>query len=244
MIKKLVLFIINIFDFFYQKKIIKFLSKNDLTNIDILFDIGAHKGESINLFLSNMNVKKIISFEPSPINFLKLQNKRKHYLKRFNKTEILIENIGLGNENSEIDFKQFKESSSSTMKEINEESSYFIKKYNLLNFFGKKKNYKIIKVKITTLDDYMNFNNINKISFLKIDTEGYEYEVLKGLKKKIQFVDTIMFEHHYDNMIVKGYKFRNINDYLNVNNFFQIYKTKMPFRKTFEYIYAKKSEKF
>ncbi len=244
MIKKLVLFILNIFDFFYQKKIIKFLSKNDLTNIDILIDVGAHKGESINLFLTNMNVKKIISFEPSPINFLKLQNKRKHYLKKFNKTEILIENIGLGNENSEINFKQFKESSSSTMKEINEESSYYIKKNNLLNFFGKKKNYKIIKVKITTLDDYMNFNNINKISFLKIDTEGYEYEVLKGLKKKIQFVDTIMFEHHYDNMIAKGYKFKNINDYLNVNNFFQIYKTKMPFRKTFEYIYAKKSEKF
>lgn len=244
MIKKLVLFILNIFDFFYQKKIIEFLSKNDLTNIDILIDVGAHKGESINLFLTNMNVKKIISFEPSPINFLKLQNKRKHYLKKFNKTEILIENIGLGNENSEINFKQFKESSSSTMKEINEESSYYIKKNNLLNFFGKKKNYKIIKVKITTLDDYMNFNNINKISFLKIDTEGYEYEVLKGLKKKIQFVDTIMFEHHYDNMIAKGYKFKNINDYLNVNNFFQIYKTKMPFRKTFEYIYAKKSEKF
>ena len=73
MIKKLVLFILNIFDFFYQKKIIEFLSKNDLTNIDILIDVGAHKGESINLFLTNMNVKKIISFEPSPINFLKLQ---------------------------------------------------------------------------------------------------------------------------------------------------------------------------
>ena len=139
MIKKLILLLLNFFDFFHQKKIIKFLSKNNLTIIDILLDVGAHKGESINLFLSNMSVKKIISFEPSPINFLQLQNISDHYQKKFNKTEILIENIGLGSENKEINFKQFEESSSSTMKEINEESSYFKKKFNLLNFFTKKK---------------------------------------------------------------------------------------------------------
>ena len=86
----------------------------------------------------------------------------------------------------------------------------------------------------------MNSNKINKISFLKIDTEGYEYEVLKGLKKKIQSVDMILFEHHYDKMISKNYSFRDINRLLILNNFFQIFKIKMPFRKTFEYIYVKK----
>ena len=184
MIKKLIILLLSFFDFFHQRKIIKFLSKKNLTKIDILFDVGAHKGESINLFLSNMNVKKIISFEPSPTNFLRLKNIKEHYIKKFDKTEILIENIGLGNENKEINFKQFEESSSSTMKEIDEESSYFKKKFNLLNYFSKEKIYKILKVKITTLEDYMNLNKINKISFLKIDTEGYEYEILKGLKKK------------------------------------------------------------
>ena len=127
------------------------------------------------------------------------------------------------------------------MKEIDEESSYFKKKFNLLNLFNKKKKYQILKVEIITLEDYMNLNNINKISLLKIDTEGYEYEVLKGLKKKIQLVDMIMFEHHYDNMIIKNYTFRDINNLLIMNSFFQIYKTKMPFRKTFEYIYVKKN---
>ena len=50
-----------------------------------------------------------------------------------------------------------------------------------------------------------------------------------------------MFEHHYDNMIIKDYTFRDINNFLIMNNFSQIYKIKMPFRKTFEYIYVKKS---
>ena len=241
MIKKLIILLLSFFDFFHQRKIIKFLSKKNLTKIDILIDVGAHKGESIELFLKNMNVKKIISFEPSPINFLRLKNIKEHYIKKFNKTDIIIENIGLGNENKEINFKQFEESSSSTMKSIDEKSSYFKKKFNLLNLFSKKKKYQILKVEIITLEDYMNLNNINKISFLKIDTEGYEYEVLKGLKKKIQLVDMIMFEHHYDNMIIKNYTFRDINNLLIMNSFFQIYKTKMPFRKTFEYIYVKKN---
>jgi len=239
MIKKLILLLLSFCDFFHQRKIIKFLSKKNLTNIDTLFDVGGHKGESINLFLSNMKVKKIISFEASPLNFRFLEKRKENYSKKFNKTEILIENIALGSGNKEIDFKQFDESSSSTLSDINEESSYFKRKFNLLDFFSKKKKYHILKIKIETLDNYMDLNNINKISFLKIDTEGYEYEILKGLKKKIQFVDTIMFEHHYDNMIIKNYTFRDINNFLKMNNFNQIYKSKMPFRKTFEYIYKR-----
>ena len=38
----------------------------------------------------------------------------------------------------------------------------------------------------------------------------------------------------------KGYTFTDINDLLIKHNFKQIYKTKMPFRKTFEYIYINK----
>ena len=46
-----------------------------------------------------------------------------------------------------------------------------------------------------------------------------------------------MFEHHYDNMIIKNYNFREINSLLVKNKFKKIFKLKMPFRKTFEYIY-------
>jgi len=82
-------------------------------------------------------------------------------------------------------------------------------------------------------------NNFNRISFLKIDTEGYEYEILIGLKKKIKSIDTIMFEHHYDNMIIKEYTFSDINYLLKKNDFYQVFKSRMPFRKSFEYIYRR-----
>jgi len=239
MIKKLVLLFLSLFDYFYQKKIIKFLKKNNLSEINLIFDVGAHKGESINLFLKNMKVKNIVSFEASPLNFKFLENNKKNLEKKFPNTKIIIENLALSSDGRVVSFKQFNESSSSTINNINQESKYFKRKFNLLNIQNKKKIYESFKLKTETLDNYMYQNNFNRISFLKIDTEGYEYEILIGLKKKIKSIDTIMFEHHYDNMIIKEYTFSDINYLLKKNDFYQVFKSRMPFRKSFEYIYRR-----
>jgi len=75
---------------------------------------------------------------------------------------------------------------------------------------------------------------------LKIDTEGYELEVLKGLEDKINDIKFIYFEHHYDRMIEKNYKFSDIHDLLTEKGFNKSFKIRMPFRKSFDYIYKKK----
>ena len=98
-----------------------------------------------------------------------------------------------------------------------------------------------MKIKVSKLKDYIEKNNIKKIDFMKIDTEGYELEILLGLENKIRLVDIIMFEHHYDNMIKKNYKFSQIHDYLSENGFHRVFKIKMPLRKSFDYIYNKKA---
>ena len=240
MIQKIVLFALSIFDYFYQKKLINFLKKNNFIKFNLLLDIGAHQGESIEFFSRNFMIKKIISFEASPINFELLRNRIRTDNLKYSNTEIVVENIALGAENKTTEFKQFNESSSSTIKKINEESKYYKKKFRLINFFNKEKVYQKFKIKIFKLKDYIKQKNIQKIDFIKIDTEGYEYEILIGLGDKIKFVNTIMFEHHYDNMIKKNYTFSDINDLLVKNNFKKIYKSRMPFRKTFEYIYARR----
>ena len=240
MIQKIVLFVLSIFDYFYQKKLIEFLKQKDFNKFDLLLDIGAHRGESIELFSRNFLIKKIISFEASPINFKLLRNKIRTNNPKYNNTEIVIENIALGAENKITEFKQFNESSSSTIKKIDEESKYYKKKFRLISFLNKEKVYQKFQIKIFKLKDYIEQNNIEKVDFLKIDTEGYEYEVLIGLEGKIQSVNIIMFEHHYDNMIKKDYTFTDINELLVKNNFKKIYKSRMPFRKTFEYIYVRR----
>ena len=239
MIQKIILWGLSLFDYSYQKKWIKFLKENKYNNFKLLIDIGAHKGESIKLFSKNFIIKKIISFEASPINFEYLKKKIKDNKQGYNNTEIVLENKALGAEEKIIEFNQFNESSSSTIKEIDKESKYYKRKFRLINFLNNKETYQKIKIKISKLKEYIEKNNIKKIDFMKIDTEGYEFEILLGLENKIKLVDIIMFEHHYDNMIKKGYTFEDINKLLIKNNFNQIYKSRMPFRKTFEYIYKR-----
>ena len=62
-------------------------------------------------------------------------------------------------------------------------------------------------------------------------------KVLEGLIPNQKIVRFIYFEHHYDNMILKNYKFKNINNILLKYGFKKVYKSKMTFRKSFEYIY-------
>ena len=73
--KKIVLIALNIFDFFHKRKIATFLKKSRFTNFKLILDVGAHKGESIDFFLTHFSVEKIISFEASPINFKDLEKK-------------------------------------------------------------------------------------------------------------------------------------------------------------------------
>ena len=242
MLKYFVLKVLGIFDLFHQLKIFKYLKKRNLKDFNIFFDIGAHKGESINLFLKNFNIDKIYSFESSPVNFKILEKNLPSLKRKFEKKFIKIENLTLGSEEKYAMLKQIDESSSSTLNEINIRSQYFKKKQSLV--YDKKKElfFNEIEIKVTTLKDYIKKNDIKIIDFMKIDTEGYEYEILKGLGDKIDIVQLIMFEHHYHDMLKKEYTFSDIHRLLFRNNFIQIFKAKMPFRKTFEYIYINKKK--
>tara|TARA_B100000575_G_C22502795_1_gene329092 strand:- start:103 stop:492 length:390 start_codon:yes stop_codon:yes gene_type:complete len=78
-------------------------------------------------------------------------------------------------------------------------------KNKALNFDVKPKNYinKIKKTKMFSLDSYIKKEKINSIDLLKIDTQGYEHNVLIGsknsLKKKIKNIELeIMLDNCYD----------------------------------------------
>ena len=75
---------------------------------------------------------------------------------------------------------QFIESSSSTLNRINEKSKYFKKKIKFLDNKNNEKLFNKVEVNQIKLKDYMLSRNIEIIDFMKIDTEGYEFEVLLG----------------------------------------------------------------
>ena len=206
-------------------------------------DVGAHKGESINFFLSNFRVTTIYSFEASPITFKILSNKINYFRNKFKDSKLIIENYAIGAVEQKVLLKQLQESSSSTIRKLNINSKYFKKKRFFLLDDKKDFFFKEIEIQQIKLSNYLIENNIDNVDFLKIDTEGYELEVLIGAKEILSKINIILFEHHYDDVITKNYKFYDIHNFLLTNHFTQLYKSKMPFRKTFEYIYINKLKK-
>ena len=231
---KLIVKILSLFDFFQKRKLIKFLKNERMLTLENFIDVGGHYGETIFLFNKNFNIKNIYSFEASPINF-KILNKK---IEKLNHNKIKIYNIALGQHIDELEFNQSSESQSSTFLKINTRSKYLARKKKYLFLKDNEYFLKTFKVKIITLQSFIKNNLINKIDFLKIDTEGFDFDVIKGLGSDIKKVKYLYSEHHFHDMFKKNYKFSDINDHLKKNNFKKIFKIKMMFRKTFEYIYC------
>ena len=65
-------FLINIFDFFTQKKIFDVIHNELGSNLLVFVDVGSHMGEYIIQLLKRFNVQKAYAFEPNPTIFKKL----------------------------------------------------------------------------------------------------------------------------------------------------------------------------
>ncbi len=233
---KLIIIILNFLDYFQQKKILKIINSKFLKPV-VVFDIGAHYGETINLFHKKLNLKKIYSFEASPKNYQIL----KKNVSKIKSDKIEIYNYGIGEKISKSFIHQTLESSSSTINKINVNSKYLKRKLRILNIKDENSFHYKMPIEVITLDNFIDSQKINYIDLLKIDTEGYELNVLKGLSKYYKKIKLIYFEHHYDDMIVKNYKFKDIHELLKEYGFVMIKKSKMIFRKSFEYVYENKN---
>ncbi len=227
--------ILNFFDNCKQKKVLEFFKTKLFGQITVI-DVGAHYGETIEIFQKKLKIKKIYSFEASPKNFKILE---KNFPKN-NTSNVEIFNYGLGEGFFDSFINQTAESSSSTINKINSNSKYLDRKLKVLKIRNDDGFSQKLPIKIITLDDFINKKKITNIDLLKIDTEGYEYKVLKGLKKNHSKIKIIYFEHHYDDMILKNYTFTDIHELLKSYGFGMIKKHKMLFRKSFEYIYENK----
>jgi len=162
------------------QKILKHVGIN-FNNI-IILDVGANVGQSVDRFRRYMPNSKIFSFEPNPEVFSKLLLKEKidKNLKCFN--------LGVGSIKKTIPFFINPDSGSNSFYKINLDGDSFAlshseeakKNHNKTTLKQTVEYNTEINVPVDTLNNICNSENINNIDILKIDTQGYEEEVLKG----------------------------------------------------------------
>ena len=76
------------------------------------------------------------------------------------------------------------------------------------------KPFETVDIKIKTGNSFLNENpEINEISLLKIDTEGYENKVLNGFNKFFKNINVIQFEYGLANLSSRYFLFDYFNDY-------------------------------
>ena len=107
-----------------------------------------------------------------------------------------------------------------------------------LNLLGGKKNK--TNIRIYPLNYFIEKYSIKIIDILKIDTEGYENEVLKGISKKnFKKIRYIVIEKCLNKNLYYNYSFKKIQKVLIKNNFIFLKKFKDPIWHYEDYIYKK-----
>ena len=201
----------------HQKRISNFLQNKSIKTV---IDIGAHKGEFAQNALQIKSVNKIIAFEP--------QNKIFQLLKEkfANNTKITLNNFALSEKVEKKIMKINKMTATSTLNhEINKNSLYF--KFKSFLLYQKNSIISEEEINTTTFDVFFNEETFDENTLLKIDTEGYELQVLKGSERKIKEVKYILIENQFSKMY-KGVNFKDCHDFLRKKNFKLLKKFRFP----------------
>ena len=155
----------------YEKETTEYFLEN-VSEGDVVLDIGANIGYFTLLFASSVGKEgKVFSFEPEPSNFEIL----KKNVKTNNFQNVVLENGAVSN------------SMGTTELYLSEKAAGQHRIYK-----SKDVSENHISVKTIRLDDFFNTNPFfEKISFIKLDAEGSEFGVLKGMEKILSQNKTI-----------------------------------------------------
>lgn len=158
---------------------------NELPRNPIIFDVGANRGHYIDLVIKKWGNKNpgLHAFEPDSSCYEILKRKYGSY------NNIVVNNCALGNESGKATlFAEQNGAVNATLVASDLDTGM------------------TTEVDVQTIDEYCWINSITAIDFLKIDTEGFEINVLKGAKEMIRkgAIHRIQLEHGSLQSILMG----------------------------------------
>ena len=192
-----------------------------IQKVNVVFEIGAHDGRDIQQINELWDMPIIHCFEPDPEPFEKL--------KTYASENILVNNVGLFHTTGmftlyKIYDKNINEVLDNKDLEAQKERLDFYKTaqslYPINTDYHRYDNtgrilMRPVEVPVITIDDYCNKINVVP-DILLIDTQGSEYDILKGASNILQNsqVKGILLEWSEEDLYVNQPKFTAMKDYL------------------------------
>lgn len=181
-------------------------------NIKTVIDVGANDGGHALLLKKHLPKTKIYACEPHPETFLKLKENTKD-------EDVKIFNLGFLNKETKGKLWDFAEDAK--LKHTQPTSTLASLHRDVIeDLYGQKSQY--YNVQLTTIDKFAKKHKIDNIDFLKIDTEGSEYQVLRGAANMLSRnkIGIILFE--FNEMNVCGRVF--FKDFFDLLSNYKLYR--------------------
>ncbi|WP_261251289.1 FkbM family methyltransferase [Laspinema olomoucense] len=149
-------------------------------SIGTIFDIGANVGQTAIKFAKKFPNSKIHSFEPIQKTFEELQANVQTY------KNIHPSCLGFGQKKEKKEIYIY---SKSVLASCISESPVM----------SSKNSCDVVTLELETIDAYCQKNQISSIDILKVDTEGFDFEVIQGAQKLLEnkAINFIYFEFFY-----------------------------------------------
>jgi FkbM family methyltransferase len=135
----------------------------------VLLDVGANHGAYARLLNKLAPDARVFAFEPHPATFAHLQR----FLR--DQPEITLRNQAIGDVPGQLTLYDFHFADGSTQASLNEEAVALYSSEIVQH-----------SVECTTVDAFMAEAGLDRIDFLKIDTEGHDLAVLRGARQALR----------------------------------------------------------
>jgi FkbM family methyltransferase len=199
---------------FDREKVLKLLIKDAAP---VIFDVGANNGSSLAEFKAWWPNATIHCFEPQDECWPELDAR----VTQYTSGSVFINKVGAGETESEglTFYTHDLTTGQSGFNRINTKSRDSIRLQELsdsqqaLELYAASLNH-TREVPLIRLDRYIVNSSVNKVNLLKIDTQGYEPEVLAGLGDRLTDIDVVITELMFYDFYERSLSFSDIEKYL------------------------------
>lgn len=173
-----------------------------------ILDVGANNGQTIDALQEVFETPNIHAFEPSTKVFARLSEKD------FG-PQVTLHNYALGEHQEQREFINYEWSTMSSFLELSQAEQ---NKYRDLNVVD------VEQVIIQTVDQFLSDHQIKHVDLLKIDTQGFDYNVLLGAKDALakRQIKHVLIELNFIEMYEKQASWQEIATLLEANGLYLI----------------------